>query len=160
MTDLMWLLSTQFLIDTNQCKMRDRFKYILNVNLFLLKYFSWVANKTTGRVTEGQDVQSLAVQLDVQPTLCETDFSAALRHLTKKKKKVEKKSSWRCSCQCPFQSSALVRLQINVVTKLGVELDLQVAQQLLDGRHSPLKTFDLLLQIFLLAFDEIQRALK
>lgn len=58
-------------------------------------------------------------------------------------------SPWRGSSQCSFQSSAFFCLQINVVTKLGVELDLQIAQQLLYRWHPLLKAFDLLLQSFL-----------
>lgn len=147
--NLVWLLSTQFLIRMNHYEIRDKLKYVLNVNLFPLKTFSWVANKTTVCVKEWQDVQTQAVQLDVWQTLHGSDLSAALRQ----KKEKKRKSPWRGSCHCPFQSSALVRLQINVVTKLGVELDLQVAQQLLDHQHPPLKAFDLLLQSFLMAWQ-------
>lgn len=132
----------------NRYEIRDQLQYVLNVNLFPLKTFSWVANKTTVCVKEWQDVQTQAVQLDVWQTVHGTDLSDALRQ---KKKERKRESPWRGSCHCPFQSSTLVRLQINVVAKLGVELDLQVAQQLLDRQHPPLKAFDLLLQSFLMA---------
>jgi len=45
--------------------------------------------------------------------------------------------------------SALLRLQVDVVAKLGVKLHLEAAQDLQDGRHTPLHPLDLLLQCFL-----------
>lgn len=60
------------------------------------------------------------------------------------------------SCQCPFLSSAFVCLQVNVVTKLGIEVDLQITQYLLYRWHSFLKAFDLLLQCFLITEHKLQ----
>lgn len=61
-----------------------------------------------------------------------------------------RRSPCRGSCRCPFPCSAFISLQVNIVTELGVKLDLQITQHLLDGWHSSLETFDLLLQCFLL----------
>lgn len=58
------------------------------------------------------------------------------------------------SCQSPFHCSAFICLQVNVVTKLGIELDLQIPQHLLYCWHSLLKTFNLLLQFFLITEHE------
>lgn len=87
--------------------------------------------------------RSCGVLLDVfvWQTLCGSDTRAERK----------KKSPRRGSCQCPFHCSAFVCLQVNVVTKLGVELDLQVTQHLLYRWHSLLKASDLLLQRFLIA---------
>lgn len=48
-----------------------------------------------------------------------------------------------------LQCSAVVGLQVYVVTKLGVKMHLQVTQNLLDVRHSQLDGSGLLLQGFL-----------
>lgn len=54
------------------------------------------------------------------------------------------------NCQSPFHCSAFICLQVNVVTKLGIKLHLQITQHLLYRWHLFLKVLDLLLQCFLI----------
>lgn len=59
-----------------------------------------------------------------------------------------------------LQCSALVGLQVYVVTKLGVKVHLQVTQNLLDVRHSQLDGPGLLLQGFLRRLNDTFNSLK
>lgn len=72
----------------------------------------------------------------------------------KKSCRRDRRAAWKSprwgSCHCPFECSAFICLQVNVVTKLGIKLDLQIPQHLLYRWHLLLKASDFLLQSFLI----------